>query len=232
QRASEPARPQLGESRAMITTKAEQVLLFSTERNLARDFLGKRLALWSNLNLLDAVPQVNGSSTLQLREEKQIESLLYGDAKPVARGLIDFLAVSKMTDPACAIDWSSRSNYCPMVTCGQEPIFASPQQTLDGLATPVFDPRKIVYLPLQAKALVTASKQPECKILHGDFSARQVEIAVETKAPTLVAIAQPFYHCWRASVAGKPVPLLSANHAFQAVEVPIGASKVLLRYED
>jgi uncharacterized membrane protein YfhO len=48
----------------------------------------------------------------------------------------------------------------------------------------------------------------------------------------LVVIAQAFYHNWRASVADRPTPLLRANHAFQALQVPAGRQQVTLVYED
>ncbi len=224
--------PKFGESRVMISPKAERVLLSSTETNLARDFFAKRLALWSNLNLLDDVPKVNGSSTLQLREQKQVETLLYGDPNRTLTGLVDFLAVSHSTAPAYALDWSSRSNYCAMVTCGQQPVFATPETTTNALANPNFDPRKVVYLPVESKPLVVVSNQTEAKILRSQFSAHRVEIEVDAKAPSLVVIAQTFYHPWRASIDGRSVPLLRANHAFQAVQAPEGHSRIILHYQD
>jgi len=232
QRTRQTPPPAFGESRAMISPKAEKILLFSTETNLSRDFTAKRLGLWSNLNLLDAIPKVNGSSTLQLREQKQIESLLYTNASDTPAGLVDFLAVSQTTSPDYAIDWSGRSNYCAMVTCGQQPFFATAEDTLRALAAPEFDPRKAVYLPPEARPLVTVSNQADSKIVHTSFSAHRVEIEVDTKEPALVVLAQTFYHPWRATIDGRSVPLLRANHAFQAVEAPSGHSRILLRYQD
>ena len=60
--------PRWGESRAMISPEAERHLLRSRVGQAMFDFMGKRLALWSNLNLLEQIPKVNGSSsTLQVR---------------------------------------------------------------------------------------------------------------------------------------------------------------------
>jgi len=216
----------------MITPRAEQMLLFSAETNLARDFLAKRLALWSNLNLLDGVAKVNGSSTLQLREQKQIESLLYGNPNHAAPGLVNFLGVSHCTAPDYAIDWSTRSNYCPLITCGQQPLFATPQQTLEALAAPDFDSTKTVFLTPESKPLVTVSNGTAARIVRSDFSAQRVEIDVESKGPGLIVIAQSFYDAWHASIDGRSVPLLRANHAFQALQVPAGSSHVSLRYQD
>jgi len=226
------APPKVGESRVMITPRAEQMLLFSAETNLARDFLAKRLALWSNLNLLDGIAKVNGSSTLQLREQKQIESLLYANPNHAAPGLVNFLGVSHCTAPDYAIEWSTRSNYCPLITCGQQPVFATPQQTLEALAAPDFDSTKTVFFSPDAKPLVTVSHGTVAKIVRSDFSAQRVEIEVESQGPGLLVIAQSFYDAWHASIDGRPVPLLRANHAFQALQVPTGSSHVSLRYQD
>jgi len=45
-------------------------------------------------------------------------------------------------------------------------------------------------------------------------------------------VAQAYYHCWRASVDGAPVPLWRANYAFQALEVPPGRHEVRIVYVD
>ena len=48
----------------------------------------------------------------------------------------------------------------------------------------------------------------------------------------MVVISQSFYHNWRAYIDGRPTPLLRANYAFQALEVPGGRHRVTLAYED
>jgi len=45
-------------------------------------------------------------------------------------------------------------------------------------------------------------------------------------------ISQTYYHLWNAFVDEKPVPLLRANLAFQALEVPAGVHRVKLVYRD
>src|SRR6185369_5144309 len=143
-----------------------------------------------------------------------IESLLYNNTNQTPSGLIDFLAVSHSTAPNYAIEWSSRTNYCPTITCGQQPAFATPGETLKALGGAEFDPRKTVYLPPESKQLVHVDSQSEGKIMKSQFSAHRVEIDLEANGPTLVVIAQSFYHHWRASIDGRPVPLLQANYAF------------------
>ena len=224
--------PRHGEARAMISPEAEKHLLRSHVGNAMSDFMGKRLALWSNLNLLDAIPKVNGSSTLQLREEKQVEKLLYSDTNSIGTGLVDFLAVSHVTKPGTVIEWSTRSNFCPMITTGQKPVFATPEATLDLLASASFDPRKEVYLPPESKPLVTMTSQSRSRILRQRFGSHRIEFEVEAEDPALVVIAQSFYHPWKAAIDGKRVEVLKANYAFQALPVPKGRHAVLMVYED
>jgi uncharacterized membrane protein YfhO len=45
-------------------------------------------------------------------------------------------------------------------------------------------------------------------------------------------LSQTFYLAWRATVDEQPVPIIRANYAFQAVEVPAGHHVVKLVYRD
>ena len=47
-----------------------------------------------------------------------------------------------------------------------------------------------------------------------------------------MVIAQNHYPSWRATVNGQSVPVLRANHAFQAIPIPAGKSTVRLDYVD
>jgi uncharacterized membrane protein YfhO len=69
-------------------------------------------------------------------------------------------------------------------------------------------------------------------VLSSQFKAQRADIDVEAAEPSLVVVAQTYYHNWRAYVDGQPAPLLRANHAFQAIQVPTGRHHVRLAYED
>jgi uncharacterized membrane protein YfhO len=62
-----------------------------------------------------------------------------------------------------------------------------------------------------------------------------VDIEVEAAEPSLVVVAQTYYHDWHARLDGadgrEPL-LLRANHAFQAVEIPAGKHHIHFYYED
>jgi hypothetical protein len=119
-----------------------------------------------------------------------------------------------------------------LATIGQKPIFAGADATLKALASPLFDAREVVYLPLEAQQQISASGASSAEINSSHFSAHEVSLDVSAVEPTLVVIAQSFFPCWRAYVDGHATKLWEANHAFQAVEVPGGRHQVVLKYRD
>jgi hypothetical protein len=156
---------------------------------------------------------------------------LWRTSQPPA-GLVDFLAVSYINKPGKVTEWEFRPTHLPWVTAGQKPVFADPAGTLLGLTAPDFDPRRTVFLPPEARVLVTVSNASSTKVSIQQFSPHKVRLEVDAPEAALVVIAQAFYHNWRARVDDQPVPLLRANHAFQAVQVPAGRHYVTLVYED
>ena len=66
----------------------------------------------------------------------------------------------------------------------------------------------------------------------GEAVDEQAELEVEAEKTSLVVISQTYYHRWRAYLDGDPRPVLRANYAFQAVEVPAGKHHLRLAYED
>ena len=224
--------PGPGTGRVMISPAADKLLLNKSLKEFEPDFLGKRLGLWSNLNLLEGFPKVNGSSTLQLQEQAEIQSLLYASTTNALPRLADFLAVSHLTTPGALIDWTARTTQMPFISAGQQPVFADTNTTLRALVSPDFDPRRIVYLPPEAKAFVAVTQGREARILSQDFRANRVKVTVEAEQPTLLVVAQSFYHPWHAYVDQQSVTLWRANHAFQALQIPAGNHRVTLVYED
>lgn len=226
------AGPKAGQSRVFITPDAERHLFGNNVPRALDQFLGQRLALWSNLNLLDEIPKVNGSSTLQIREQKQLEKRLYEQTNGLPSGLLDFLGVSHISSPENLVEWVGRSNYCPFVTGGQRLEFADDLSTFRGLLDPDFDPRKNMFLPIELKSTIRTANCPQIQISKVEFSSHRIAFQVSTAEAAPCVIAQSFYHCWKASIDGRSVPLLRANGAFQAVLVPAGAHVVILSYRD
>ena len=78
---------------------------------------------------------------------------------PIFPRLEDFMGVSQITAPDQIFHWQSRSNFLPLVTAGQKPVFLDDADTLRALTQPDFDGSKIVFLPPEAKSLVTVTNQ-------------------------------------------------------------------------
>ena len=55
---------------------------------------------------------------------------------------------------------------------------------------------------------------------------------VEAPSAALVVLSQSFYHHWHAFVDDREVPLLRANLAFQAFQIPAGNHRVKLAFKD
>ena len=224
--------PELGQSRAMITPKAYLQLIYSSIQNPKNNFLAKRLGYTGDGNLLDLTPKVDGFFSLYPREIGELLRQLYTETDVDYPRLDDFMAVSQMTAPDEFFHWELRRTFLPFVTSGQKPVFLDEEKTFQVLTQSNFDGSKIVFLSPETKSFVTVSHQTPATILGSTFANQTVDIAVEAAEPSLVVIAQTYYHNWHAEIDGQPTKLFRANVAFQAVQVPIGRHKIHLFYQD
>jgi hypothetical protein len=228
-----PTPPKLGGGRIMGSPNAEQQLIYSRVTDMNADFVGKRLAEWYNLNLLDGIPKVTGAITLRPAHFDILENYLYYTAGGhCGRGLVDFLSVAWLSSPDNPAQWQARTNFLPVITAGQKPVFESDGQTLQSITVEDFNPQEIVYLPESERATVSVSNQTLCVVTDASYSLNKMEADVNAALPSLVVISQSYFHLWRAFVDEKPVPLLRANLAFQAVTVPAGTHHIKLIYHD
>jgi len=230
-RSSDPP-PRHGTSRVFITPQAEERLLFNRVRNASDQFLGERMALWSNLNLLDDIPKVNGSSTLQIREQMLLQKKLYEQTNSFPTGLLDFLGVSHLSSPENLVEWNNRTNYCSFISGGQKPEFLEDDTALQRLMEESFDPRKTVFLPMEERDKAEIKSMSPVAITNAEISANQIRFQASANEPGVCVISQSFYHCWMATIDGKPTGILRANVAFQAVIVPAGTHQIVLNYRD
>ena len=184
------------------------------------------------LNVIEDVPKVNGSSTLQVAEQAQVQRLFYEtNAVPLPR-LADFLGVSQETASNSVVEWTPRTGWLPPMTAGQAPVFLDGPATLQALKKADFDPRRTVYLPPEVQEQIGATEDSSAKVEQARFEAQRIEAEVTSARPALVVVAQSYYPAWRAMVDGAQVPLWRANHAFQAFQVPAGTHRVELVYRD
>ena len=223
--------PSLGQSRAFLRGDTEQRVDTAGPEDPFERVLYSRLALFSNCNLLDDIPQVSGFYSLLLRQPLRVIQLLYSAPNPPA-GLADFLAISQINAPGRSTLWLPRPTHLPWITGGQRPVFASEAATLRALAQPGFDPRATVFLPQGAQRTVRVTRASTPQIHVRQFAAQRLRLELKSAEPALVVIAQSYHHNWKAYLDGRPAPLLRANQAFQACQVPAGVHELELRYED
>ncbi len=224
--------PRPGVSRVMLSPAAERIFLFSFITNATMDFQGKRLAFWSNLNLLDDIPKLNGSSTLQLKEQAAIQSLIYGTNDFNATDLADFLAVSHETSHDMATQWRRRAKPSPWITAGLKPRIVSDEDSLPLIASGQANLKTEVLLTLGDDARLQPPSAGTAEITLDRFLPDEIEFRIDAKEPTVVALAQSYHPGWTAEVNGTRQPIWRANHAFQALSVPAGESLVRLEYRD
>jgi hypothetical protein len=224
--------PELGGSRAMLSPTAALELTRFAASDPKNNFLAKRVGYCANANLLDGVPKVDGFFSLTPREFDGLLSLVYGASNGNWSRLEDFMGVSQTTAPDNLLTWQSRTNYLPLITAGQKPVFLDDTNSLWAFGQNDFDGRKIVFLPLEEKSLVPVSNQTAANVLDAKFGNHTVDAEVDAAEPSLVVVAQTYYHNWHAEIDGQPAPLWRANVAFQAVQVPAGRHQLHFYYRD
>lgn len=233
--------PKLGEGRAFISADAEKALLNSNVRDLSTEFIGKQLAIWSHLNLVELAPKVNGSATLQIREQKEIQSWLYSGTNSNLEAWLDFLGVTHATRPDSVVEWTNRRTALPMLRVAA-PI--NPMRYLAGQVESNADlsfPRVIrpEFDPLKETLLDYSSDPPqraEAEIKNLKVSEHEVTADVFASGSTTLVFAQSWSPNWRAEVNGQPwrhhFDLMHANHVFGAFTIPEGKSRVRIYYRD
>jgi hypothetical protein len=190
------------------------------------------LGCFADCNLLDGVPKVNGFFSLYPAQSGELTSVLYASTNASFPRLADFMGVSQITSPRDVTEWLPRDSFLPLATAGQRPVFLDDTNALRALIAPDFDGRKVVFLPPEMKASISVTNETSARVISQRFTPERVDLQVEAAAPSLVVLAQSWYHQWHAYVDGKPARLLRANYAFQAVEVPAGTRHLRLAYED
>ena len=65
-----------------------------------------------------------------------------------------------------------------------------------------------------------------------EYGPDRLVFEVETLGAAYLVVNNTYSRHWTARVEGRPVPVLRANHAFQAVRIDSGRQQVVLQYED
>ena len=223
-----PANPDMS-GRAFMSRTTYDLLYGAMIPDAVKDFTGRRFGLFGNCNLLDHVPTPDGFYSLYLPEQRELWMRLFF-ATNFPGPLADFLGISRISTNV--FDWQTRDSARPLATTGARPVFSDRAETIRALMSSHFDPQQVVYLPTETKSSISVTNGSAAQILASSFSSSAITVKTSTTEPALLALAQSYYHRWKAYLNGKPVKIWRANHAFQAVEVPAGESQVKFVYED
>jgi Bacterial membrane protein YfhO len=224
--------PRLGQTRVMLEPATEEALKYHVISNLAQNYLLQRLACFPDCNLLDHVPGIHGFFSLTPAEINNATWLPYVQTNRDFRPLLDFLAVGRVTAPGKAFAWVPRPTAMPMVTAGQQPLFADDATVLNAFQQTNTDFRQVIYLPLEARGKVSATARTDVRVQPIEVANQQLSFEIEASANSFVVISQTYYPGWQARVDGRPARVWRANYAFQAVEIPAGKHRLLMFYRD
>ena len=224
--------PKLGQRRVFLPRESDALIANRKVKGIDDRVIGRHLALWSHMNLLDQIPKVNGSSALPIRLEKNIEREIYKNGNTNLAGLLDFLGVEYASASNDPIAWSRRSGAMDWLWLGAAAKFDSDSNLLSHVFSPGFNPRAEVWLPSSVASLVPVANAASGRITAQTWRANEIRASVDLLSPGLMTLAQSYSPHWKAWVDGKPVPLLRANGAFQAIFLPAGLSAVRFEYVD
>lgn len=105
---------------------------------------------------------------------------------------------------------------------------------LERLNAPDFDPQRVVLLaqapPCELSQSSAVSTAPLETVEFSRPGNNEVRIHVQAAAPGIVVMSEVFYPGWRATMDGRPVPLLRADYALRAVCVPPGEHVITLSF--
>ncbi len=110
-------------------------------------------------------------------------------------------------------------------------VVPSTTGSLRTVIPPSFDPARLAVLERNPGISPTSEADPGVAS-YSELSPEQVRVDVLATAPSIVVIRTSFDDGWRATVDGRPSPLLPVDGFLQGVAVTDGAHEVTLTYRD
>jgi hypothetical protein len=104
----------------------------------------------------------------------------------------------------------------------------SGRAAIDSVSAGTHDPRDITWLAKAPGVALGPVAGATDTVTH--YGLHDVAIDVNTPGAAIVRLADLWYPDWKATVDGRPVEILRADHALRAVVVPAGRHTVVFRY--
>jgi hypothetical protein len=107
-------------------------------------------------------------------------------------------------------------------------VIADGAEAVQLITDPSFDPRTQVLLPSGSPSSPVPGFQGTCAIR--ELVSDRVRVQASLNGPGYLVLVDTYDPGWRASVGGRPAPLLRANLAFRGVALPPGTHEVEFLY--
>jgi hypothetical protein len=105
---------------------------------------------------------------------------------------------------------------------------SSPEQALEAVTAPDFDPARKVVLEAVARQVTEPCDLQEATLLPSPPN--QATIRAILPQPGYLVLSDTFYPGWQVTVDGQPAEILRANGAFRALPLDAGTHEVWFRY--
>jgi hypothetical protein len=223
--------PEHGTDRAMMARRTHDKIYGSMLPDTFNDYCGRRLSLFGNCNILDDVPTIDGFYSLYLPGQREVwADLFFASSNQFTKPLANFVGISRAVTNL--FEWEKRPSALPLATIGQKPVFVESGKIRDRMMAGDFDPARTVFLPAEYRPDIRVTSNVTARIITSRWRNGRAELEVKADSRTMLVVAQSFHHAWRATVQGQPAKIFPANHAFQAIEVPMGRSRVEFVFKD
>lgn len=134
--------------------------------------------------------------------------------------------------------WKYEQGAGPFTFATRAHFVRDDAESLSNTLAADFDPRREVVLfadetrPAGVRPATPSDETvPDAQIHVAERASTRTRVEVRSSTPGWLVAAMTHYPGWVARVNGVERPLLRANHAFQAVELPAGSNAVELAYE-
>lgn len=239
-----------GDTRTVYLPQDEQTAKFTTFLDV-QDFGSGTLAEWRplresllpNLGMLDGVPSANNFDPLRVGPQNALlESLRDAPpntALPRLRAMNVGALLTSTPDSAVGLEVIAQAGPVtahavpdPMPRAyliGEAWQVGSVAEAIDAMARDDFDPSQVVALEGAGDEVSSGEDEVgTASLLHEN--GRTITIALEADTTGWLVLTDSWYPGWQATLDGTPQPILRANAAFRAVEVPGGHHTVVFTY--
>jgi hypothetical protein len=129
-----------------------------------------------------------------------------------------------------------RTNALPRVWFVSDAVIKSEEDALAFMQSDSFDPRQTVVLAEpgpnpQTDSISNTQFSTGTHATLKKYDHTEISVDVNAPVPGYVVFSELYYKGWQASVDGLPAPVLRADIALRAVQVPAGAHELTLTYK-